>query len=125
MTNRVCSALRNPYVNLLAHPTGRVLFRRRESYLDMERVLATARAERVAVEINSNPKRLDLSDVHCRLALDLGVRFAINSDAHTRNTLSRISYGVGVARRGWLGSVQVVNTQALDRLMGTLGKERY
>ena len=82
MTNRICSALRNPYVNLLAHPTGRVLFRRRESYLDMERVLATA-----------------------------------------RNTLSRISYGV--ARRGRLGWAQVINTQALDRLMGTLGKERY
>ena len=96
-----------------------------KSYLDMERVLATARAERVAVEINSNPKRLDLSDVHCRLALDLGVRLAINSHAHARNTLSRISYGVGIARCGWLGSVQVINTQALDRLMGTLGKERY
>lgn len=123
MTERICKALRHPAVNILAHPTGRILLRREGYGLDIEEVLQCARDHGVALEINSLPKRLDLSDVQCRMARDMGVLISVNSDSHHRNALANIRYGVFTARRGWLGPGDVINTFPLSKLRKFLKKE--
>lgn len=125
MTLRICRALENPYVNILAHPTGRIL-KRREAYpLDIEQVMGTARDRRVCLEINAYPARLDLNDVYCRMARDMGALLSINSDSHNREMLHYMRYGVFTARRGWLEAGDVINTYPLARLKRVLRKEEY
>lgn len=120
MTARICRALRNPNVDILGHPTGRIL-RRRDAYLiDIEEVVRVARQEGVALELNSNPARLDLNDVHCRLARDSGVPVVVSTDAHSTSMFEHIEYGVSTARRGWLGPGNVLNTLPLDELLRRL-----
>ncbi len=123
MTLRVCRALGHPCVNVLGHPTGRILLQRDGYPLDIEEVLRQARENGVCLEVNSLPKRLDLSDVHCRMARDLGVRLAVNSDAHHRDSLGLVGFGVDTARRGWIGPGDVINTLPLPRLTALLKKE--
>ncbi len=123
MTSRVCRALGHPAVNVLGHPTGRILLRRDGYPLDIEEVLRQARESGVSLEVNSLPKRLDLSDVHCRMARDMGVRLAINSDAHHRDSMDLVAFGVDTARRGWIGPGEVINTFPLPRLTALLKKE--
>ena len=125
MTDRICRALGNPHVNILAHPTGRVLFRRRPYQVELEPVIEAARENGVCLEINGHPKRLDLNDVAARMAYDQGALIAVNSDAHSRKALDMIEYGVATARRAWLPSESVVNTYPLQRLMRVLRKEEY
>ena len=113
MTERVLRAVRHPLVDILAHPTGRILNRREPFALDVEAVLAACAEADVAVEVNANPHRLDLSDVHASRARELGVQVVISTDAHTPNGLDHMRFGVDQARRGWLEARHVLNTRPL------------
>ena len=115
MTDRVIRAIQHPSVDIVGHPTGRLLGRREPFELDVEAVLQAAVECDVAVEINANPNRLDLSDVHARRAKELGLKVAINTDAHSVQRLDHLSYGVDQARRAWLGTEDVLNTMTVDQ----------
>jgi DNA polymerase (family 10) len=117
MTDRVCRALRNPNLDILGHPTGRLLLDREGYKIDLERVLQTAREEDKVVELNAYPNRLDLDWTHCRRAKELGVTLAINPDAHSTGDLENIEYGIATARRGWLEDTDVLNTRDLDAVL--------
>lgn len=114
MTDRVIRAMENPAVDILAHPTGRILNRRQPFALDVDAVLQAAASLRVAVELNAHPSRLDLHDRHLRRAKDLGVRVVVSTDAHSAQDLSLMSYGVDQAGRGWLEPDDVLNTMPLQ-----------
>jgi len=116
ITERVMNALRNPYVDVIGHPSGRILGQRQESAVDLDAVIEVAAATGTALEVNSIPNRLDLDDVHVREALKRGVRLAINSDAHHPGGLDSLYYGLATARRGWATSSDVLNTLNLDEL---------
>jgi DNA polymerase (family 10) len=124
MTDRVLRALRHPRVDILAHPTGRLLNRREPYELDVEAVLTAAAELGIAVEVNANPNRLDLSDVHVFRARELGVKVVISTDAHSPRGLDNMRYGVDQARRGWLEPGDVLNTMGLRELRAWLGRER-
>ena len=110
MTDRVITAIQHPQVDILAHPTGRLLARREPFQLEMEEVLQAARDLDVALEINANPNRLDLNDVHALRAKELGVKVCISTDAHSVQRLDHMSYGVDQAQRAWLNKGDVLNT---------------
>jgi DNA polymerase (family 10) len=116
ITQRVMNALRNPYVDIIGHPSGRILGQREESAVDLDAVIQEAAKTGTALEVNSIPARLDLDDVHVRRALDLGVKVAINSDAHHPGGLDSLSFGLATARRGWARATDVLNTMPLDEL---------
>lgn len=117
MTARVLRAIQHPAVDILGHPTGRLLPSRLPYELDMEAVLKAAAEHGVAVEINGQPDRLDLDDVWSRRALELGVLLATNSDAHSARQLENMRYAVATARRGWAEAQHVVNTRPLPDLL--------
>ncbi len=114
MTDRVIRALEHPEVDILAHPTGRILNRREPFEMDVEAVLQAAAALDVAVELNAHPHRLDLNESHVRRAKELAVRVAIDTDAHSVGDLNYMSYGVDQARRGWLEPEDVLNALSLE-----------
>ena len=114
--------IQHPQVDILAHPTGRILNRRRPFELDVEAVLQAAAELRVAVELNAHPSRLDLHEGHVRRAKELGVKVAINTDAHSPRDLALMSYGIDQARRGWLESDDVLNTMTLEEFQGWCGR---
>ena len=122
MTDRVITAMQHPQVDILAHPTGRLLTRREPFQIEMEEVLQAALDLDVAVEINANPNRLDLNDVHAQRAKELGVRVCINTDAHSVQRLDHMSYGVDQARRAWLNKGDVLNTMTLKQFRGWLSR---
>lgn len=122
MTERVVRALRNPHVDMLAHPTGRILKRRDEYDIDIGTVLAAAAAGGKILEINSWPERLDLNDENILQAKKAGVRMVINTDAHHVEQLHTIRFGIATARRGWAEKEEIVNTWSVDRLLQTLGR---
>jgi DNA polymerase (family 10) len=124
MTERVLRALQHPQVDVLAHPTGRLLTRRPPYALDVEAVLQAAAELNVAVELNASPNRLDLSDVHVHRAKQLGVKVAIDTDAHTVRELATMRYGIEQARRGWLEPGDVLNAMTVDEFLGWLKRER-
>jgi DNA polymerase (family X) len=115
-TERVLRAMDNPHMNILAHPTGRILGKRGPHHLDVERALEAARERGCFLEINAQPDRLDLDDTHCKLAKDMGVKLALSTDSHTTSSLDYIRYGVDQARRGWLESDDVINTRTWGEL---------
>jgi DNA polymerase (family 10) len=116
ITARVMNALRNPYVDVIGHPSGRILGQREKSAVDLDAVLRAAAGTGTALEVNSIPNRLDLDDVHVRRALELGVKIAINSDAHHPGGLDSLPYGLATARRGWATAADVLNTMTLDEI---------
>ncbi|MGD1994958.1 MAG: hypothetical protein PVI59_17325, partial [Anaerolineae bacterium] len=116
-TARAVSAIRHPHVDILAHPTGRLIGRRQGADLDMEAVLRAAAEHGTAVEVNAHFLRLDLDDVHVRRAIDLGVTLAIDSDAHDRESFDLLSFGVATARRGWATADDVLNTRSLEDVL--------
>ena len=120
MTDRLLAAIENPYTQIIAHPTGRLLLRRDPFAYDMERVLDAARKHGVAMECNSYPDRLDLKDTYLRMAKDRGVKIVISTDSHSTTNLQFIRYGVLMARRGWLEKSDVLNTLPVDALLGAL-----
>lgn len=115
-TERILRALRNRYVNLLAHPTGRLLGKREPYDVDILRIMRAARSSGVVLELNAQPERLDLDDTLCQMARDEGVALSISSDAHSTFDLANLRYGIGQARRGWLEAANVVNTRTLAEL---------
>ncbi len=110
MTSRVLRAIENPYVRILAHPTGRKLLKRDPYAIDLEAIFKRAAELRVAVEHNAAPARTDLSDAHMRLAKSLGCKIAINTDAHAIDELDHMQHGIIQLRRAWLTAADVVNT---------------
>jgi DNA polymerase (family 10) len=124
MTDRVLTALEHPEVDILAHPTGRILGRREPFPLDVEEVLQAAAELDVAVELNANPHRLDLNDVYVHRARELGVPVVVSTDAHAPSGLGHMRYGVDQARRGWLGPDDVLNCRTLEQLEAWLGRRR-
>ncbi len=124
MTERVLRAMAHPSVDILAHPTGRLINRRESFELDVEAVLVAAAELKVAVELNANPNRLDFSDVHVHRAKELGVPVVISTDAHSPAGLENMRFGVDQARRGWLEAPDVLNTKSLKDFRAWLGRRR-
>jgi len=120
MTDRLLAAIENPYTQIIAHPTGRLLLRRDPFDYDMEKVLDACAKHGVAMECNSYPDRLDLKDVYLRMCKERGVKVVISTDAHTTTNLSFVRYGVTMARRGWLEKKNVINTLPADELLAAL-----
>ena len=111
MTARLVRAIESRQVDIIGHPTGRLLLRRDPYAIDMERVMRAARENGVALESSASPERLDLADHHCRMAKEMGVKIVINTDAHATSHLDLMKYGVATARRGWLEAENVLNTR--------------
>jgi DNA polymerase (family 10) len=120
ITRRICRALQNPYVHILGHATGRLLGKRDPYEVNMGEVLRTAAAAGTALEINSSPDRLDISDQVARQAKAAGAAVAVNTDAHSQLELSNVSLGLAMARRGWLEKADVLNTYAAQDLLTVL-----
>ncbi len=124
ITDRLLRAIENPYVDVIGHPTGRLILRRAPYPVDMEAVVAAAANHRVAIEINSQVDRLDVNDVHAKLARDKGVSLIVSSDAHSRQALAATRWGVVVARRAWLQPADVLNTRPFDDFRTCLRRSR-
>ncbi len=123
-TERILRAMDHPHFTLLAHPTGRMIEEREPYDVDMLRVIRHARQRGCFLELNAHPERLDLLDIHCRMAQEEGVLVAINSDAHARADFANLRFGVGQARRGWLTAQDVLNTRPLAELKKLLAGAR-
>jgi len=121
MTRRLVRACENPHVDIIGHPTARLIGRREPIDADLDEVFRACARTGTALEINAFPDRLDLRDEHILWAKGFGVKFAIDSDAHSTRHLGVIRYGVGTAQRGWLTPDDVINTWPLDRLRAFLG----
>ena len=115
-TERILRAMDHPHFSLLAHPTGRLLEQREPYDVDLPRIIQHARERGCFLELNANPRRLDLGDTFCQLAKEHGVLVSINSDAHRSADIANLRYGIGQARRGWLSKKDVLNTQPLETL---------
>jgi len=124
LTRRIVTAMRNPYVTLIAHPTGRLMGQRDPYAVDLEAVFRAAKDTRTAIEINAYPKRLDLNDVAARRAKDLGVMLAISTDSHRTKQLDQMVFGLGVARRAWVEPKQLLNCLPLSQLRAWIGRKR-
>ncbi len=124
MTRRLIRAAAHPLVTVIGHPTGRLIGKREPYELDMEALMAACRKSGTMMEVNANPERLDLSGRHCRMARSAGVSIVINSDAHREAELDLMAFGVATARRGWIGSFQVVNTLELHPLLSHIRGSR-
>ena len=124
MTDRLLRALECPWVDVLGHPTGRLLLKRDPLRMNVEQVVSAAARYGVALEMNCQVDRLDLNDVHARLARDRGVRVVISTDAHSVAALGNLRWGVHMARRAWLGPDDVLNTRDVDALRALLRRHR-
>ena len=120
MTERVLTAMHNDHVDIIGHPTGRILNERPPYHIDLSRIFRTAADLSVCLEINAFPTRLDLSDVNCFTSREYGVRCSIGSDAHAKENLRYLAYGVATARRGWLEKGGIINTMGAAELTAWL-----
>lgn len=120
MTERLLAAIENPYVQIIAHPTGRLLVRREPFEYDMEKILDACSKNGVVMECNAYPDRLDLRDTYLRMARDRGVKIVISTDSHSTRNLPFMKYGVTTARRGWIEKRDVINTLPLNDFLATL-----
>lgn len=123
MTERIIRAMKHPLVNVLFHPTGRILNKREPYHVDIGRLIRAAKEYQVALEVNGS-NRLDLKDLHIRAAVDAGVKLVIDSDAHAPNEFARIPYGIAQARRGWATKADVLNTKSVDGFLKALKKSK-
>ncbi|MCL5112835.1 MAG: DNA polymerase/3'-5' exonuclease PolX [Candidatus Marsarchaeota archaeon] len=122
MTRRVIKAIESGYIHILGHPTGREIMEREPYEIDLEKVAEAAERSNVILEINSQPSRLDLNDTNIMLVSKYKVMFAIDSDSHSTNDYDFLKYGIGTARRGWLGKERVVNALPLEKAKRVLSK---
>jgi DNA polymerase (family 10) len=120
INERIIKAMQNRFVNIIAHPTGRLIGYRESYQVDINEMMEVAAKTGTILEINSYPERLDLNDIYCRMAKDRGVQLAIETDAHSIEGLTFMDLGVAVARRGWLEEKDIVNTLPLDKLLKRL-----
>lgn len=123
-TSRILNAIHNPHVDIIAHPTNRLIGKRDPADLDMDAILEAAASSGTALEVNANPMRLDLSDIFVRRAVDLGIPISINTDAHAPQELDYLTYGVATARRGWATADHVINTWDPERLQAWLRRNK-
>jgi DNA polymerase (family X) len=123
-TERILRALDNRYVNVLAHPSGRLIGEREPYDADMLRIMRKTKSRHIFLELNAQPERLDLDDIMCQMAREEGVLVSINSDAHSTFDFANLRYGVGQARRGWLERDNVLNTRSLKALRALLNAGR-
>jgi DNA polymerase (family 10) len=124
MTRRVLAGIENKYVNIMAHPTGRLINEREPYEIDVDALIAGARKTGIALELDAYPDRLDLRDIHCRAAKEAGVKISIDTDSHAALQLGAMRYGVATARRGWLEPADVINTWSLAKLRKFLARRR-
>ena len=117
MTERIIKAMKNPNIDIVSHPTGRILKRRDEYQIDFDEILRAAKEFGVILEINSFPERLDLNDQNIRRAKEAGVKMVINTDAHHRDQMRFIEFGIAQAKRGWAEKSDIINAQPLDKLL--------
>ncbi|HUF37646.1 MAG TPA: DNA polymerase/3'-5' exonuclease PolX [Anaerolineales bacterium] len=122
ITERLLNAIRNPHVDVIGHPTSRQIPDRDPADLDMDAVFAAAKEHDVALELNANPRRLDLKDVYVRRAMELGVKLSINTDAHHPDHFDLLHFGVATARRGWATPEAVINCWEPEKLFNWLGR---
>ncbi len=122
-TERVIRAMDNPLVNIFCHPTGRLINERPPYEIDIEKVMKAAKERGCALEVNGHPDRLDLSDVHCQMAKEMGLKIAISTDAHSIDDLDLMRFGIGQARRGWIEPDDVINTRSLPQLRKLLKRK--
>jgi len=113
MTKRMIKAMSNPYVDIISHPTGRIIGKRAEYEIDLDKILTVAKETDTILEINANPSRLDLNDINIRKAVKAGVKMIINTDAHEERHMDLMNLGVAQARRGWASKADIVNTKDL------------
>ena len=125
LTKRLVSAMKNPFVSIIAHPTGRLIGERDAYDVDIDEVLMTARDTGAAIEVNAYPLRLDLSDIYIRKAKGMGIPLAISTDTHIIYQFDFMRYGVGIARRGWLEKKDVLNTYPYKALLKRLKNKQY
>ena len=112
--------MRNPNVDIIFHPTGRLIQRREAYALDMDEIIRTAKETKTILEVDAYPDRLDLKDEHIRKCVEAGVKLAIDSDAHSINHLDYLEYGVAQARRGWAERKDIINAWPLEKLLDFL-----
>ncbi len=117
MTRRIVNAIENPHVDIIAHPTGRLIGRREPYSVDTDKLMDACKASGKALEVNAYPERLDLSDLNCRKAKEKGAKIAISTDAHRDRHLDWMSFGIATARRGWIEPENVINTLTLSGLL--------
>lgn len=122
ITKRLVSAIKNPYVSVIAHPTGRLIGERDPYDVDIQEVFRAAQESGTAMEINAYPLRLDLNDTYAKLAKEMGIRLVISTDTHITNQFDYMEYGVSIARRGWLEKNDVLNTLDYHSLLKALKK---
>ncbi len=122
-TDRIIIAMDNKQVNIIGHPTGRIINRRPPYRLEMERLFKAAKQRNCILEINAHPSRLDLNDVYAKRAKEIGVKMAINTDAHRVEELGYLRYGVDQARRGWLEAEDIINTLPVDELEKAIARK--
>lgn len=120
VTERLINAIRNPNVDIIGHPTGRLIPDREGADLDLDAVLKAAKESGIALEINAHPERLDLDDVSARRAIEMGIPLAIDTDSHAIGDFDLLTYGIATARRGWVTAANVINHWPADRLTGWL-----
>ncbi len=120
LTYRMVSAMKNPYVSIIAHPTGRLIGERDAYDVDMDEIFAIAKKTGTAIEINAYPLRLDINDTYAKRAKGMGIPIVIATDTHVTNQFDYMRYGISIARRGWLEKDDVLNTLAVDKLLKRL-----
>ncbi|SDB95110.1 DNA polymerase (family 10) [Pelagirhabdus alkalitolerans] len=121
---RLNQAMENPYVHMIAHPTGRIIGKREGYAVDVDKLITKAKETKTILELNANPKRLDLNSVWLKKAQEKGVKIAINTDAHRKSNLDFINEGVKMARKGWLNPDSVINTYSVDQLKSVLKEKK-
>jgi len=124
LTKRMLKAMDSPYLNCVGHPTGRLIGEREPMDIDISAVIRHAAETRTAMEVSSNPYRLDLKDVHCKMAIEAGVKLVINTDSHKLHQLDYMPFGVSTAARGWATKTDVLNTWPLAKLKIWLAEKR-
>ena len=117
MTERIIKAMQNSNVDIISHPTGRLIGRRDEYQMDLEKILKTAKETGTILEINSWPERLDLKDLYIKMAKEIGVKMIINTDSHQKDQMHFMEFGIAQARRGWAEKSDIVNTLSVDELI--------
>jgi DNA polymerase (family 10) len=122
MTQRIIRAMENRHIDIISHPTGRLLQKRPEYQIDFEAICAAARRTGTILEINSSPDRLDLNDQHIRRAKDFGIKMVINTDSHNVSQLRFAEFGIAQARRGWAENEDIINASVVDELLGFMKK---
>jgi len=120
MTNRICTAIRNPLVDIIFHPTGRLILKRPAYALDVDKIINEAKINKTCLEIDAFPDRLDLKDEHIKKAIEKGVKLAIDSDSHSLSHLNYLKFGIAQARRGWATKNDIINTKPWREMLKQL-----